>query len=212
MSARDEVLRRVRNAIGDPASTPGIPREYRIRGEELPGSPALVKLLANRLRDYGASVTRARPSGLPAALGELLRESVTVVIPPGLPPVWRKAIGTAERELIVDGEPRRLDTGDLDMASSVVTGCRLAIAETGTIVLDAGPQQGRRALTLLPDQHVVVVYSEHVVGTVPEALQRLDPYRSTTFISGPSATSDIEFRRVEGVHGPRRLDVIVVDE
>jgi L-lactate dehydrogenase complex protein LldG len=211
MSARDEVLRRVRDAIGDPEPGPGIPHEYRTSGEDLPGSAAVVKLLADRLRDYGASVTRATPSGLPAALGELLRERETVVIPPGLPPVWRTAIGAAERELIVDGEPRRLDAEDLDAASSVVTGCRLAIAETGTIVLDAGPQQGRRALTLLPDHHVVVVYSEHVVGTVPEALQRLDPYRSTTFISGPSATSDIEFRRVEGVHGPRRLDVIVVE-
>jgi L-lactate dehydrogenase complex protein LldG len=211
MSAREEILRRVRDAIGEPEARPGIPRDYRAGGEDLLGSPALVELLADRLRDYGAAVTRTTPTGLSAALGERLRDGDAVVIPPGLPPAWREAIGADGRELLVDGEPCRLGARDLDTASSVVTGCRLAIAETGTIVLDAGSQQGRRALTLLPDHHVVVVHSEQVVGTVPEALQCLDPYRPTTLISGPSATSDIEFRRVEGVHGPRRLDVVVVD-
>ena len=106
---------------------------------------------------------------------------------------------------------RRCPTRDLDRLDGVVTGCAVAIAETGTIVLDAGPDQGRRALSLLPDLHVCVVSADQIVGTVPEALERLTPTRPQTWISGPSATSDIELQRVEGVHGPRVLDVIVVD-
>jgi len=109
---------------------------------------------------------------------------------------------------LVDEPP--LSVAELDQAGGVLTGCALVIAETGTIVLDAGPDQGRRALTLIPDYHLCVVRADQIVGTVPEAIARLDPVRPTTFISGPSATSDIEFNRVEGVHGPRTLDVMIV--
>ena len=115
----------------------------------------------------------------------------------------------ASTATVADDPP--LAFGDLDMLDGVITGCAVAIAETGTIVLDGGAGQGRRALSLLPDLHVCVVLASQVVGTVPEALARLDPSRPQTWISGPSATSDIELQRVEGVHGPRVLDVVIVE-
>jgi L-lactate dehydrogenase complex protein LldG len=124
-----------------------------------------------------------------------------VVVPPGLPAEWRPQAALED-----DGRPGR----ELDELDGVVTGCAVAIAQTGTIVLDAGHTQGRRVLTLLPDYHLCVVRADQVVATVPEALTRLRPTHPLTFISGPSATSDIELDRVEGVHGPRNLEVLIV--
>jgi L-lactate dehydrogenase complex protein LldG len=128
-------------------------------------------------------------------------------VPPGLPPRWLAAL---------EGVTRMTDTAELthrqlDAVDSVVTGCAVAIAETGTIVLDASPDQGRRRITLVPDHHICVVrVPEQVVDSVAQGLERLDPARPLTWISGPSATSDIELDRVEGVHGPRTLEVILV--
>jgi L-lactate dehydrogenase complex protein LldG len=149
-----------------------------------------------------------RTKELPAAVAAALdrRAAHRIVVPAGLPDAWL-AGATAQR--LVD-EPT-LSKADLDGADGVVTGCAVGIAETGTIVLDAGPGQGRRALTLLPDYHLCIVDATQIVGDVAEALERLDPRRPLTWISGPSATSDIELHRVEGVHGPRNLEVLIVE-
>jgi L-lactate dehydrogenase complex protein LldG len=200
--ARGDILGRIRRSLADrPAEAP-IPRDYdQTRAFDDP-----LTLFAERVTDYRATVHRVRPRQLPGAITAALRrrDAGRVVGPADLPASWR-----------VDGVDWQLDdpplpVEELDAADGVLTGCAVAIAETGTIVLDAGPIQGRRALTLVPDYLLCVVRAKQVVGTVPEALGVLDPVRPLTFISGPSATSDIELNRVEGVHGPRTLEVLLV--
>ncbi|HET6212622.1 MAG TPA: lactate utilization protein C [Micromonosporaceae bacterium] len=205
MNARDDVLARLRAARGD-TTAPAVPRDYRRTGETDP--VRLAALLTDRLLDYKSGVIPCPPAELPAALRRLLAGIAPVAVPPDLPEGWLTGYPGV---VVCDGEPRPFTMAELDGAGAVVTGCALAIAETGTLVLDAGPAQGRRALTLVPDHHICVVHIGQVVATVPEALARLaDPTRPLTFVSGPSATSDIELNRVEGVHGPRRLDVVLV--
>jgi L-lactate dehydrogenase complex protein LldG len=204
MNARDEVLRRVRAAR--PTEPVTVPREYR----DVDDGDDLVELLVDRLLDYKATVRRCDAGGLSGAVGELLSGASAVVTPGGgVPESWLTGY---QGQVVRDGEPRPLAVADLDAPGvAVLTGCAVAVARTGTLILDAGPDQGRRALTLVPDHHVCVVHSGQIVGGVPEALARLaDPTRPLTLVSGPSATSDIELDRVEGVHGPRRLDVVVV--
>jgi L-lactate dehydrogenase complex protein LldG len=204
-AAREELLARVRTAIAGTPRPPSAPRTYRQAGEHSPGSGPLLDPLEDRLLDYRATVHRTTAANVPAAIAAALSESVPdggrVLVTPGLPRHWVTDATTD------DGE---LTPADLDGFAAVVTACTAAAAETGTIVLDGSPDQGRRAITLVPDIHVCVVQAGQVVQSVPELLARLQPTRPLSFISGPSATSDIELQRVEGVHGPRTLIVVLV--
>jgi L-lactate dehydrogenase complex protein LldG len=219
VTARDEVLGRIRTALGgDPgggAHPPGDPASagYRTRGELEPA--ALLDLFAERLIDYRSQVRRTEPAGLLDAVRAALAErgARRVVLPPGLdlPGLDQPEPGQAGTldgiELITDNA---LSAQDLDRMDAVITRAAVAIAETGTIILDAGPGQGRRALSLIPDYHLCLIDAAQVVALVPEAVARLRPDPPLTWISGPSATSDIELDRVEGVHGPRTLEVILI--
>jgi L-lactate dehydrogenase complex protein LldG len=193
VNARDEVLGRIRTALGSAPAQVEVPRHYR----RTRAGGSATDLFHERLVDYKATVV---PTTEPSAtLESVLERAGRIVVPPGLP--WSLPGAVVDTGLT----PTELDAFD-----TVVTGCAAACAETGTIVLDASPDQGRRAITLVPDRHVCVVRADQVVRTVPELLAGLDPRRPLTFISGPSATSDIELQRVEGVHGPRTLIVILV--
>ncbi len=201
MSARDDVLGRIRTALADHPAPAPIPRDYRPPSGRA-GRPDDIEQFVDRLEDYRATVHRAGAD--PAInIATILsgRGIDRIVVPDGFPDSWRPAVD-------IVGEPA--DVATLDAVGAVVTTCAVAVAETGTIVLDAGPGMGPRALTLVPDYHLIVVRSEQVRAIVPDALTILDPTRPLTWISGPSATSDIELRRVEGVHGPRTLDVLIV--
>lgn len=201
MGSRDAMLSAIRTARGD-GVVPEIERAYARTGSLAPGSADAVDLLCDRLEDYRATVTRTRADALPAAISIALGSAAQVVVPGGLPHSW------------VDASVRRTDDGlspvDLDRMDAAVTACAAACAVTGTIVLDGSPDQGRRAITLVPDLHICVVRADQVVHTVPELVAAVQPTRPLTFISGPSATSDIELQRVEGVHGPRSLVVLLV--
>ncbi len=230
--SRDQVLGRIRSALGD-APRPDVDQTYRalprnyLRAHH---EHDIVALFAERAADYRAVVERLPEADVPAAVARVLdaraRESevsrashqshepqashqpqesqkARFVVPDGFPPEWIPAGITVVR----DDPP--LSPAQLDRMAGVVTGCAVAIAETGTIVLDHGPAQGRRALTLVPDFHLVIVRAEQVTGDLPDAFARLDPGRPQTLISGPSATSDIELIRVEGVHGPRTLHILL---
>jgi L-lactate dehydrogenase complex protein LldG len=202
--ARDEILGRVRSALaGSPPAEPVV-RAY---GRGGASGETVVALLCERLDDYKADVRRVTADSLPAAIAETCaaRSARRIGVPPGLPSEWRPS----NVEIVED---HGLGTDELDMLDGVVTACTLAIAETGTLVLAAGPDEGRRALTLVPDLHLCVVRESQVVDTVPAAFAQLGGLarRPLTLISGPSATSDIELSRVEGVHGPRQLVVLVV--
>ena len=206
VTGRDEVLARIRTALGDrpPGPDATIPRGYRAAtGID---QRQLLDLLADRLHDYGCAVRRAAPDQLMAAVAAALadRGARRVVVPAGL-----GLTGLPDDIELVDGDG--LSPAALDAVDGVITGAAVAIAETGTIVLDGSAGQGRRALSLVPDYHLCLLRAGQVVGLVGEALARLDPARPLTWISGPSATSDIELDRVNGVHGPRTLEVILTE-
>ncbi|MEU6034789.1 lactate utilization protein C [Actinomadura sp. NPDC047616] len=206
-NAREEILGRIERVTGrrsaaDAAESYGrIDRGYlrRHHGEKI------LELFAERVADYRAAVRLVSAGELPGAVAESLaaRGGGAFAVPSGLPDEWLARV-PPER---ISREP---SVAELDELAGAVTGCAAAIAETGTIVLDHGPGQGPRALSLVPDYHLIVVTADQVAADVPEALERLDPSRPLTFVSGPSATSDIELSRVEGVHGPRTLEVLLV--
>jgi len=206
-AARDAILERIGAAIGDAPPPAAASRSYRRTGERTPAER--VALFCERAGEYRADVRRLRERGVAAAVGDVCRELAArrLAVPAGLPPEWRPD-GV---ELVEDAgmTPRELDAVD-----GVLTGSTLAIAETGTIALTGGPAEGRRALTLVPDLHVCVVEESRIVELVPEGVALLAELvalerRPVTLVSGPSATSDIELSRVEGVHGPRTLVVLV---
>ncbi|GEL17564.1 LutC/YkgG family protein [Pseudonocardia asaccharolytica] len=198
--ARERVLAAIRAANAG-AVAPETPRGYHHTGEHAPGSEPLLDLLTDRLVDYRATVRRVSAAELPTAVTAALPDG-PVLLPPEPPAAWGELGGTRDEGTLT---PHALDE-----FAAVVTGCALACAETGTIALDGSADQGRRAITLVPDVHVCVVHAAQVVQTVPELLAGLTATRPITLISGPSATSDIELERVEGVHGPRTLIVLLV--
>jgi L-lactate dehydrogenase complex protein LldG len=210
--SRKEVLARIREALQDVPRTEMpedvvIPRAYR-RGSGR-SRTEVVDLFIARFSDYRATVTRVAAGNLPAAIRDAVQTRVvrSLVVPADLPATWLPE----DVEIRVD---QALPPATLDASGGVVTGCALAIAETGTIVLDGSPRNGRRAITLIPDYHLCVVFEDQIVDAVPQAIEGLETAarerRPITLISGPSATSDIELSRVEGVHGPRTLEVLLV--
>jgi len=209
--ARAAVLERIRSAIGDGVQTEpasgyaAIPRSYTRAGQL--DAEARLHLFLERLRDYDTQVVETNGAGVAQAIAEVLRGhgQRKVIAADGLPPeiLPRDFAFIPEREASID---------DLNGCDGIVTVCTVAIAFTGTIVLTHGPGEGARRLTLLPDRHLCIVRAEQVVETVPEAMDRLAPFAThpLTFISGPSATADIEMTRIRGVHGPRFLDIVLM--
>jgi L-lactate dehydrogenase complex protein LldG len=193
VSARDDILGRVRSALASASEPPTVPRGYR-----QPFEGSVLDLFVERVEDYRAAVSRCASHEVADRVATIL-DGARTVVPPGLP--WQLP------GAVVDDGFTALELDDFD---AVVTAAAVGIALTGTVVLDHGPGQGRRALSLVPDWHVCVVSADQVVAGVPEAIARLDATRPQTWISGPSATSDIELNRVEGVHGPRTLHVVLV--
>ncbi len=211
---RDDVLARIRAAhAAAPAPLLGyteIARDYRTTSEL--DQEALTERLVDRLLDYKALVRHTQATGLAATIKEALaaRGARTAVVPPGLDPTWLTEL---DLDLQTDGGPghAQLSVAQLDQVDAVITACAVAVAETGTLVLDGSADQGRRVISLIPDYHLCVLRPENLCADVPQGISRLDGTRPLTMISGPSATSDIELDRVEGVHGPRTLEVIIVE-
>lgn len=209
---RNNILGSIRRSLGNSKSSleiaseyAAIPRTYRQNGSL--EKSALLDFFEERLREYDAGVHRSSPSEIDAKIEQILtrREKQRLAIPAGLPPSWLPS-GFAFEEATYE------DAHQLNAVDGVLSGCTVAIAETGTIVLQNAPAQGPRLLSLVPDYHLCVVLCHQIVEQVPEAFFRLKDTSNlpTTFISGPSATADIEMTRIKGVHGPRFLDVLIV--
>ena len=215
MDAKTAILARARDAIsrsqqGRPVRA--IPRDYIRVGAHPPGSQPVVADMVEKLEDYSADVVLApRDEQILDAVDELLGPARTVVVPRGLPGAYKRAAARRGRAVHEDSREAPIPTLELDGIDAVVTCARVAVSLSGTIILDGEPDQGRRAITLVPDTHVVVLEREAIMPTVPQAVDVLgrNPARPTTWIAGGSATSDIELVRVNGVHGPRHLKVVI---
>jgi len=213
MSAREEVLARIAAAhrAAPPTDLPyeAIVRDYRTSSDL--DHDQLVELLVDRLLDYKALVRQCRADDLPATVAAACadRGVEQLIVPADLNPTWLDHSRVTVQRDGATGEGR-LSVAALDVMDGVLTGCTVAVAETGTLILDGSAGTGRRVITLIPDYHLCVVLPEQIEADVPQAITRLDGTRPITMISGPSATSDIELNRVEGVHGPRTLEVIIV--
>jgi L-lactate dehydrogenase complex protein LldG len=204
MSAKSEILRDIRQAKAK-APVPAAPRQYR---QTLSLDPeARLDLFTDRLLDYNATVFTSTETGIPQAIATALesRGKSSLIIPPAFPQDW-----LPEGFRFIPDE--LLDYQTIDASEGAITACTAAIAFTGTIILSHGPHEGRRAISLIPDYHLCIVRASQLVDTVPEGIRALAAFqtRPLTTISGPSATADIEMIRVKGVHGPRTLDVIIV--
>lgn len=211
MSAKQEILARLRSALADAPSVPDVERTYRRTSHRAPAD--VLAMLEDRLVDYKANVLHETVATLPGRIAELLGASARYVAPEGLDATWVPEDTAARRAVVESGGERDgqvLSVRELNSVDAVVTSSTVSCAETGTIFLTGRADEGRRALSLVPDHHICIVPAGSVVELFPEALARIEPTAPVTMISGPSATSDIELERVEGVHGPRRLDVILL--
>ncbi len=206
-NARDAILSAIRHANRAQAEQPPISRSYRRAARE--ETIDIIEHFEERVSDYQATVRLTTSEDLASAVSTALssRQSTSVVVPSGVPREWLSSFAGT-----VVTDDSTLDLKSINAVDAVVTGCTAGIAETGTVILNSDSNEGRRVITLIPDHHVVVIRAEQIVPDVPDVIARLDPARPLTWISGPSATSDIELSRVEGVHGPRKLDVIIVRE
>ena len=209
-TARETILARIAAALGPVPAHPNpaagwdkISRDY-IRSDTLTGA-AVLKLFEHRLTDYGARIFHTAPDQIRQTISEILagRAAKKILLPAGIPTDWQS-------DGIEFTQDINLSYQALDRFDGVLTTATAAIAATGSIVLQHGTGQGRRAITLIPDYHLCIVRIDQVVETVPAAFALLDPRLPTTFISGPSATADIEMTRIKGVHGPRFMDVVLV--
>jgi L-lactate dehydrogenase complex protein LldG len=210
---RATILDSIRHSLGSPetaaaitAEYAAIPRTYTRSGTG--DGRAMLELLEDRLREYDAGVYRTDPSSISRVVAEILmaRGKTSLAIPAALPTEWLP-------QGFAFADATGMDAHELDKTEGILTGCTVAIAETGSIVLQNAAAQGARILSLVPDYHLCVVFANQIVATVPEAFDRLEDTSTlpTTFISGPSATADIEMTRIKGVHGPRFLDVLLVE-
>ncbi len=211
-SHRSRILQSIRISLGQASSDSAIEAEYAAISRSYPRSgehddASLLELFEDRLKEYDSGVYRCEEAEIADAIASILdaRKKAGLAVPGGLPAAWLP-------DWYVFRDASAYDAYQLDATEGILTGCTVAIAETGSIVLQNAEAQGARMLSLVPDYHLCVVFASQLVATVPDAFARLADTAElpTTFISGPSATADIEMTRIKGVHGPRFFDVLIV--